>query len=226
MDRLAKTPFVLLALLFLFQSPLPGQGTLVLEQLQPATSPGAPSGLNAPVVPLPNSIELQTLVKQQQNLTQNSNGGPMTIVPITQAVRPGETLRRGKLSVDDMIRRPMDASGLFVRVNADHSLDGAAPLAPDSRGHTFTDQSSDYWENLGYWWQSPAFCHKPLYFEQPCLERYGKLPTCTLLTPAASATKFFADFAVLPAKAIHQLPHSKVSTLGNGRPGDRCAANR
>jgi len=68
-------------------------------------------------------------------------------------------------------------------------------------------------------WASPAFCYKPLYFEQINLERYGigyPCPTNALV----SGGKFFADAALLPVKLFKNPPHSCECTLGHRRPGD------
>jgi hypothetical protein len=68
-------------------------------------------------------------------------------------------------------------------------------------------------------WASPAFCYKPLYFEQINLERYGigySCPTNALV----SGGKFFADATLLPVKLFKNPPHSCECTLGHRRPGD------
>lgn len=68
-------------------------------------------------------------------------------------------------------------------------------------------------------WVSPAFCYKPLYFEQINLERYGigySCPTNTLV----SGGRFFADATLLPVKLLKNPPHSCECTLGHRRPGD------
>lgn len=68
-------------------------------------------------------------------------------------------------------------------------------------------------------WASPAFCYKPLYFEQINLERYGigySCPTNALV----SGGKFFADAALLPVNIFKNPPHSCECTLGHRRPGD------
>ncbi|MFM8187878.1 MAG: hypothetical protein ACKN85_05290 [Pirellula sp.] len=76
-----------------------------------------------------------------------------------------------------------------------------------------------HWPETSSQWTSPAFCFKPLYFEQTNLERYGlgyPCPTNALV----SGTRFFADAAFLPFHALRQPPHSCQFTLGHRRPGD------
>jgi hypothetical protein len=48
-------------------------------------------------------------------------------------------------------------------------------------------------------WQ---FCHRPLYFEERCLERYGCRTCCC--QPAASAIHFYGTALLLPLKMIQQ----------------------
>lgn len=78
-----------------------------------------------------------------------------------------------------------------------------------------------YWPSVNSSWESPAFCYKPLYFEQPNLERYGigyGCPTNALV----SGGKFFVDAALLPVHLVRQPPKSCECTLGHRRPGS-CA---
>ena len=70
-----------------------------------------------------------------------------------------------------------------------------------------------------YTWISPVFYHKPLYFEQPNLERYGQ-GTYRFLQPAASSIHFFGTIPLLPYKVLTQHPCEKHYTLGNRRPGN------
>jgi hypothetical protein len=78
---------------------------------------------------------------------------------------------------------------------------------------------AENWDPLGYCWASPAFCHKPLYFEQPNLERYAKYPNCTVAT-IGSIGHFYGTALLLPAKFAMKPCWSSSCTLGNHRPGD------
>ena len=74
------------------------------------------------------------------------------------------------------------------------------------------------WLNYAYFWQAPALCHRPLYFEEPNLERYGH--TSRFLTqPFLSGAHFFSSVPALPLKMAIERPHTCRYTLGNGRPG-------
>jgi hypothetical protein len=72
-------------------------------------------------------------------------------------------------------------------------------------------------------WEAPAFCHRPLYFEDENLERHGR--SCGIFQPAASAAHFTARGLVWPYLAGAFPPHECIYTLGRERPGS-CAAYR
>ncbi len=136
MDRLKISSLTIAAmgLLCVCQHSAYSQAPLVLEQLQP--TPQSSAQLVAQPLPTGN-IELEVIARQKE---AQARGKDLTIVPINQAIRPQE-LKRGKLSVDKMIRQPTDHASLFPRVSADHSFDNNAPIAPESRGIDGADLS-------------------------------------------------------------------------------------
>ncbi len=70
-------------------------------------------------------------------------------------------------------------------------------------------------------WAASGLCHKPLYFEQVQLERYGH-ETGPVLQPLISSAHFFGNIAVLPYKMGIHPPEECQYSLGYFRPGD-CA---
>jgi hypothetical protein len=70
-------------------------------------------------------------------------------------------------------------------------------------------------------WKAAGYCHKPLYFEDWSLERYGHSHG-RLLDPFVSAAHFFVTLPVLPYKMGVELPWECVYPLGYYRPGS-CA---
>ena len=70
-------------------------------------------------------------------------------------------------------------------------------------------------------WKAAGYCHKPLYFEDWQLERYGHSHG-PLADPFFSAAHFFTTLPVLPYKMGVELPWECVYPLGYYRPGD-CA---
>jgi len=69
-------------------------------------------------------------------------------------------------------------------------------------------------------WKAAGNCHKPLYFEDWNLERYGH--SHGPLDPVISAAHFFVTLPVLPYKMGVELPWECVYPLGYYRPGN-CA---
>jgi len=69
-------------------------------------------------------------------------------------------------------------------------------------------------------WKAAGYCHKPLYFEDWSLERYGH--SHGYLDPVFSGAHFFVTLTVLPYKMGVELPWECVYPLGHYRPGD-CA---
>lgn len=77
------------------------------------------------------------------------------------------------------------------------------------------------WQPITFTWKASALCHKPLYFEEVALERYGH--TVGLgLQPVVSAAHFFLTVPVLPYKMGLYPPGECMYTLGYYRPGS-CA---
>jgi hypothetical protein len=72
-----------------------------------------------------------------------------------------------------------------------------------------------------YTWKAAGYCHKPLYFEDWQLERYGHSHG-PLADPFVSAAHFFTTLTVLPYKMGVELPWECMYPLGHYRPGS-CA---
>jgi len=72
-----------------------------------------------------------------------------------------------------------------------------------------------------YTWTASGLCHKPLYFEDVQLERYGHM-LGPWVQPFASGAHFFLTIPVLPYKMGLTPPNECLYTLGYYRPGN-CA---
>jgi hypothetical protein len=73
------------------------------------------------------------------------------------------------------------------------------------------------WPELVFEWEAPGTCHKPLYFQEVNLERYGW--TFPLAQPVVSAAHFFGRVPALPYLMTVDPPLRCVYTLGHYRPG-------
>jgi hypothetical protein len=74
------------------------------------------------------------------------------------------------------------------------------------------------WARTDYGWAATGLCHRPLYFEEVNLERYG-YTLSPVLQPAISGAHFFLTIPTLPYKMTRQCPRECVYTLGHYRPG-------
>ena len=69
-----------------------------------------------------------------------------------------------------------------------------------------------------FYWAASEIWHRPIYFQDIKLERYGQ--TCSpLLQPALSGAHFFGTLPILPYMTGLDRPLEPVSTLGYYRPG-------
>jgi hypothetical protein len=103
--------------------------------------------------------------------------------------------------------RPRDRAGEIVAGDA---------LPVDCAQYVFTDERSlsldlscdtcrPKWCDV---LQLANFCHRPLYFEEACLERCGMRSCCC--QPAASALHFYGRALMLPVMAVCRCPCSCV----------------
>ncbi len=77
------------------------------------------------------------------------------------------------------------------------------------------------WELTTYTWKASALCHKPLYFEEEALERYGH--SCGwICEDLDSCAHFFGNVALLPYHVGVETPCECIYDLGVYRPGS-CA---
>jgi hypothetical protein len=79
------------------------------------------------------------------------------------------------------------------------------------------------WTMVPYWWQAPALCHSPLYYEETNLERYGY--SHGILQPAFSAAHFFGVTLSMPYLMTASPPRDCQYTLGHYRPGSYAPAH-
>jgi len=77
------------------------------------------------------------------------------------------------------------------------------------------------WTLLTFTWKASSLCHKPLYFEDVELERYGHAAG-PWVQPLLSGAHFFGDVLLLPYNTSLNPPLECQYALGYYRPGD-CA---
>jgi hypothetical protein len=74
------------------------------------------------------------------------------------------------------------------------------------------------WDQITYMWKASAMCHKPLYFEDKQLERYGHSFT-PCIQPFVSGAHFSCTLPVLPYCMGVEPPCECIYALGHYRPG-------
>jgi hypothetical protein len=149
---------------------------------------------------------------------------PNKETPRVEQVAPGIQIDRsasGKETVKvDLSIRPLNSISLNIAPHtkgdlppnlAQQNMRGEAP-------HVLQDRPYEPWN---YYWTATAFAHRPLYFEQVNVERYGHNAGC--LQPVFSAAHFFGTIPILPYKIGQDHPNECIYALGHSRPGD-CAA--
>jgi hypothetical protein len=85
----------------------------------------------------------------------------------------------------------------------------------------FALNSGREWAQTCYTWKASGLCHKPLYFEQSHMERYGH-SWGPVIDPVISGAHFFASVPLLPYKMGVEPPCECMYPLGYYRPGN-CA---
>ena len=90
---------------------------------------------------------------------------------------------------------------------------------PVSAQNIRQDAYSGMWFEKYASWQSPNLRYRPLYFEDPNLERYGA--SRGRVQPLASAIHFFASTMRLPYQMGAEGPCCPQYAIGHGRPGNQ-----
>ncbi len=132
---------------------------------------------------------------------------------------PNLDMKPLKFDTRTMVGPLENSTTLFSNLQIVDRFESYAVHVPANRTRTEDFMLQSPWPFDTYTWISPVFYYKPLYFEQPNLERYG-IGTKRWLQPTASSIHFFGSIPLLPYKMVTQHPKEKYYTLGNNRPGD------
>lgn len=116
-----------------------------------------------------------------------------------------------------------------VDLRTDPDLTKSQQLPPNLASRRYSDYQSAAsfgsgqskgWSPKTYQWHAPSFYHRPLYFEQVNLERYGHYHQNWKLESVLSAAHFFGSAVKLPLQLGAYHPCERVYTLGRYRPGN------
>ncbi|MBX3425656.1 MAG: hypothetical protein KF688_08255 [Pirellulales bacterium] len=202
-------------------------GASAEDLMSPLSAAACPTG--APRKPL-KVAALMSLVDQRDApvAPRQSGAADATLPAPDSAVEPGEPIMPAEATP---LARPFRPIG---QVTLDAALPpgltpGAAADAQASAAETvpvFDDERRlGVWAHVNKQWAATNMHHRPLYFEEVNLERYGYTPS-RCLQPVLSGARFFVTVPALPYMIAAQPQHCTcIYTLGHYRPGS-CVPRR
>lgn len=143
---------------------------------------------------------------------------PFQLQPLDEGVPIEEQIAAQRQFYDPPCPTPADLKPISEVTNVITAPDGDFPRECPLGDEVFVPRN---WGLTTYTWKASAVCHKPLYFEQMALERYGH-STGPLTQPFVSGAHFFATLPVLPYLMGVEPPWECIYPLGYYRPGS-CA---
>jgi hypothetical protein len=181
-----------------------------LEENQQATLLASPLDAESYLTRQPKVVPRQVIFQGP------STGTPQPINPLL--VEPPTAMPKPAAPSDpcgSVAEKRLDQLGINIinppgEMPADYGTVCLASLSADSAVRS--------WPTSYYLWDATCLCHRPLYFEEINLERYGYGCGCCL-QPLASAAHFFGTVPALPYCMAAECPHECVYTLGHYRPG-------
>jgi hypothetical protein len=126
-------------------------------------------------------------------------------------------------AIEDLRGRDIKKIFVGLRIEGDNgrpAIEGRDFPCECALGLRTSFQGRD-WSQTTFTWKATSQCHKPLYFEDVALERYGHAWN-PVVQPFMSAAHFFGSVPLLPYKMGLTPPNECMYTLGYYRPGN-CA---
>jgi hypothetical protein len=147
--------------------------------------------------------------------------------PVIRLVRLARQPERA--AVDEVLPRARQPLGPELIRNIDpRSFDSISTDLEPASGLMPTDQATEVFQPgplspegvtwKPFYWSASEIWHRPLYFDDVQLERYGQT-RAPLLQPVLSGAHFFGTLPIIPYKTGLDRPFEMVSTLGYYRPG-------
>jgi hypothetical protein len=216
---------------------LQGPGVPMPDELPPLDDSQAEDlDFDMPPQPQDEMLQFDQNQRQQQNERQPIEGRPLQPAPLDTTMPPGPLPERIPApSVDAMEAEREKSDEACTQGLSD--LQNKTIVTLDIAIAVTGDEGSDYpfecaldegrwhegrcWEQTTYLWKASALCHKPLFFEDEQLERYGHSwsPCCQ---PLISSAHFFTRLPILPYCMGVEPPNECIYALGHYRPGS-CA---
>lgn len=204
--------------------PPPKKNTAPVEQPQPVTPvPVAPAPAQTPEVEQPTAApptgQFQPVLPSGP--TVGPTGGPEPSPSATS----NATIKEEGVQAEESCEKSLKNLKAYTvdKVKLDISISGTA--GKDYPFECSIDDGDQFkgrcWDQTTYMWKASALCHKPLYFEDEQLERYGhSYSPC--FQPFISGAHFFCTLPVLPYCMGVEPPCECIYALGYYRPGS-CA---
>ena len=210
---------------------MPGLGDQ-LEQPESELEGEAP--LDETVLP-DNSLDEPTPAAPRQptssppaTITPPSNAGDLDSGTIQDSFREPQALDPGQTNWDEEMaqlrggqqppacRKPEEILKRIRDITSDISADaGDFPPECPLGDSPFEPRM---WQMTAFHWKASGLCHKPLYFEQVGVERYGH-SLGPILQPIWSGVDFYGRIFLLPYEMGIEPPWECVYALGYYRPG-------
>ncbi|GIX02952.1 MAG: hypothetical protein KatS3mg112_1889 [Thermogutta sp.] len=184
----------------LIPPPLPEGTHMAGSSAQQSQETSPPSG-QPPAPPAPPGQLLETLPQ-----------GPIDQRPMEEQLAQVPGVGKDECPPPDRLRKITEITNNIA------PQPGKFPLECPLQGGEFVERN---WKPIVFTWTASALCHKPLYFEQVAVERYGH-NLGPIVQPFASAAHFFLTVPILPYKMGLNPPNECVYALGYYRPGS-CA---
>jgi hypothetical protein len=193
---------------------------------QPTAQPGAGAGQPAkplrqpagPQQPAPrqypnNAGQFQPVLPAGPTIAPSGPPAPSTPTATIEAER-GTAKESCDKSLENLRSYTVDKVNLNIRINGTEGQDFPFECSIDD-GSQFQGRC---WDQITYQWKASALCHKPLYFEDEQLERYGH-SFSPAFQPFISGAHFFCTLPVLPYCMGVEPPCECIYALGHYRPG-------
>ncbi len=193
----------------------PGPQTNTLptdQQRQPVQVPST----EQPAVP-PRSSQFQPVLPSGPT-TEGVPQLPAPAAPTATVDAERATAKQScEKSLENLRAYTVDKVNLNISVTGTEGQDYPIECSIDDG----TQHKGRCWEQTTYMWKASAMCHKPLYFEDEQLERYGH-SWSPAFQPFISGAHFFCALPVLPYCMGVEPPCECIYALGYYRPGS-CA---
>jgi hypothetical protein len=147
--------------------------------------------------------------------TPIETGPPAPLIPTaTVEAEKGKAKESCDKSLENLRAYTVDKVNLSIGIKGTEGKDYPFECSIDD-GQQFKGRC---WDQTTYMWKASALCHKPLYFEDEQLERYGhSFSPC--FQPFISGAHFFCTLPVLPYCMGVEPPCECIYALGYYRPG-------